>query len=436
MNDTSKTRERRLHGAWAHLTLDALLDTAVRARPQRRSFADAPDIANWSDLKGKSTTIGELGDSVNRFARQIRTLGLKERDPVIVAMPNCVDGVVTLLGLITAGFVPCPVSVVANAAEMQEAAEAVGAKAIITVNRYASFQPSDAARQAASRFYGVRFVCAFGPNAPEGVVSLDDWSEAELSAEPLPVGSATAPALITLERSDDMITAHVRSHAQLISDALALSAISGLTGRGSIIATFAPVSAAGFISTVASPLISGTMVGLHGPFDAGVLKLQVNTLPEAIVVLPAAVEDTVTKALGIHLRDTIVVTRDLSQPRHIRSTGRVTELVSLGEAALWSLLRDNNRSKTRLPRFYAHPVGTALPRTAPQIEITLSPRGRLSLSGFGVARIRTAGNADGLETAHVETRWLGHGDGPEHYVMVPGDADLDGEAAAFAAAAA
>ena len=434
MTDKSKPEERYLHGSWSNLTLDALVETAVRARPTRRSFSDAPDITKWSDLKAQSTNAAELGAMTVRFARQVLTLGLRQGDPVLVIMPNCVDGVVTLLGLITAGLVPCPVSVVAGTAEIQAAAELVGAKAIITVNRYAEFQPALAAREAASRFYGVRFICAFGPNLPSGVVSLDDWQDAELWQDMLPTNTPMTPALITLDRSGEDLTAHLRNHAQVISDALALSAISGLTGRGSIIATFAPVSAAGFVSSVASPLISGTMVALHGPFDAEVLIEQLTLMPEALIVLPAAVEETIRSVLGPLLKDTIVVTRDLGVNRPANSLGRVTELVSLGEAALWALLRDGIRARPRLPRFYANPVSTALPRTSPQIEVSLSARGRLALSGFGVARQRKLDGSIDLGHGPVETRWLAHGDGPDYYVCIPEDRDVNGETVTFAAA--
>jgi mycobactin salicyl-AMP ligase len=416
MNDKTKSEDRRLHGSWAHLTLDALVDTAVRARPGRRCFVDAPDIANWSDLPRKETNVGEFGALISQFARQMLSLGLNRGDPVLVAMPNAVDGAVALLGLITAGFVPCPVSVVADAEEMRIAAETVGAKAVVTVNRYADFRPSEAAREAASRYYGLRFICAFGPNCPGGVVSLADWSEQELSQAPLPINLPTAPALITLDRSGGDITAHVRSHAQVISDALGLSAISGLTGRGAIIATFAPVSAAGFISTIAAPLISGTYVMLHGPFDPDVLRQQIADTPEALVVLPAPAEADIRKVLGNALKDTIVVTRDLEPGKPVSSPGRVTELLSLGETALWSLLREGNRSRLRIPRFFRHPVGTALPRTAAQIEAMLSPRGMLALSGFGVAQAWPMASA---VPAQVETRWRARGDGPEHFAATP-----------------
>ncbi len=433
MNDKHRSEDRRLHGSWAHLTLDALVDTAVRARPGRRCFTDAPDMAHWSDLTPQAATMGEFGAQVQRFARQMVALGLRQGDPVLVAMPNAVDGVAALLGLITAGLVPCPVSVVADAEEMRIAAEVAGAKAIITVNRYAGFHPSEAARQAASRYYGLRFVCAFGANPPEGVVSLDDWRDAELSSAPLSINAPTHPALITLDRSGGEVSAHVRTHAQVISDALALSAISGLTGRGAIIATFAPVSAAGFISTVAAPLISGTVVMLHGPFDPDVLRQQISETPEAIVVLPATAENDIRIVLGNALKDTIVVTRDLESCKPVPSLGRVTELLSLGETALWSLQREGNRTRLRIPRFFKHPVGTALPRTEAQIEATLSSRGMLALSGFGVAQ---AWPPQLQALSQVETCWRARGDGPDHFTATPDERGSVGETVETAVAAA
>jgi mycobactin salicyl-AMP ligase len=433
MNDKNRSEDRRLHGAWAHLTLDALVETAGRARPGRKCFVDAPDIARWSDLAPKAMTAGEFGALVQHFARQMMSLGLRHGDAVAVAMPNTVVGIVALLGLNAAGLVPCPVSVVADADEMRVAAETVGAKAIITVNRYADFRPSEAARLAASRYYGLRFVCAFGPNAPDGVVSLDDWKEAELSRDPLPVIVSTAPALITLDRAGGDVTAHMRTHAQVISDALALSATSGLTGRGAIIGTFAPVSAAGFVSTIAAPLISGTLVMLHGPFDPDVLRQQSADVPEAIVVLPAAAEADIRSVLGDALKDTIVVTRDLESGRPVPASGRVTELLSLGETALWSLLREGNRSRLRIPRFFSHPVGTALPRTVAQIEATLSPRGMLALSGFGVAQ---AWPVKPQMSVQVETAWRARGDGPDHFAATPDDRGILSESLEAAVAAA
>jgi hypothetical protein len=176
------------------------------------------------------------------------------------------------------------------------------------------------------------------------------------------------------------------------------------------------------------------MVTLHGPFEPVILRAQMMACPEAIVVLPATVEADIRKVLGISLRDTIVVTRDLETARPAISPGRVTELLSLGESALWSLLRDSNRARLRIPRFYTHPVGTALPRTVAQIEATLSPRGMLALSGFGVAQ---PWRSEAVQTAGaIETGWRAHGDGPDHFSATPDEREMDSESVTFAVAAA
>jgi mycobactin salicyl-AMP ligase len=410
MSTKNASDDRRLCGAWAHLTLDMLTETAARARPDRRSFTDASDLRGWSDLPALELTASALCEKAQNLARKVLTLGLKKGDPVLVAMPNQVAGVVTVLGLIMAGMVPCPVSVVSSAPEMQEAAEAVGAKAVFTVNRYAEFTPAETARQAASRYYGIRFVCAFGHGLGDGVVSLEDWPSHELWADVLPVNAPTDIALMTLDKDDGKVSPYIRTHAQLISDALALSAISGLTGRGSIVATFAPVSAAGFVSTIVAPLISGAKVTLHGPFDIDVLRRQILASPESLVVLPDSVESPLRKALGDTLGDTVVVTRDLAAPRPALSgNGRVTELISLGETALWSVMRDPLRNRRKLPKLYSHPVSTALPRTSPVIESAVSARGQLTLTGFGVATpLRSEAPA---RPAPYETRWLARNEG-------------------------
>jgi acyl-CoA synthetase (AMP-forming)/AMP-acid ligase II len=325
------------------------------------------------------------------------------------------------LSLASCKRVPCPVSVVASAAQLQAAAEAANARAIITVNRYAHLKPSIAAREAASRFYGLRFVCAFGPDAPEGIIALDDWQDAELFQGAMPALTPSMTALLTLDNAGENIAVHKRSHAQLISEGLALSAISGLSGRGSIIATFSPVSAAGFVATVAAPLISGAGVQLHGPFDVDVLGRQLETQPEAIVVLPSLVEAAVRFKLAERLKHVVVITRTQTVLRPLQSAGRVTELLALGEVALMPLVRDQSRSKQKLPRLYPHPVATALPAGQAHLDITISGKGLLTLQGFGVARLLSKDPA--LANAPFETRWLAHGDGPDHVIIMPDDHD-------------
>jgi mycobactin salicyl-AMP ligase len=410
MSDVMRRQPLRLQGAWSHLTIDAIAETAARARPGRKAFTDASDRLSWTDGAPRAITSGELGQDLRLFARKIATLGLEKGDRVLILMPNIVEGVSTIVGTMLAGLVPCPVSVVSAPSAIVAAAETVKASAIITVTRYAHLSPAKAACEAASRYYGIRFVAAFGSNPPPGVIPLSGWPDDDVSADTLAAPQPHQTALVTFDTEGGALA---RTHAQVVSEALALSAISGLTSRGNLLGTFTPVSAAGVIATIAAPLISGAHVHLHGPFSPETLSAQIKDCPDAILILPSAAEAAVRSLFAGENRDTIVINREPGVVRAPEAGGRVTELVALGEWATWALLRDAERRRSRLPRAYAHPVATALPRADILIKAEASPSGMLQVSGPGLA---TAFGAEGPQAA-IETSWTAKGDGPQHLVV-------------------
>ncbi len=412
MSDRNRHAPLRLQGAWSHLTLDSIADTASHARPGRRAFTDAPDRASFTDGLPRSLSAGDLGRNVDVFARKIATLGLKSGDRVLVLMPNIVEGVTALLGVMRAGLTPCPISVVSSQAQIQAAAERVRAGGVVTVARYAHLSPAKTACEAASRYYGIRFVAAFGEAMPPGAISLDNWPDSDISTETLAAPQPHQEALITFD-SHGLGEAHVRTHAQLISEALALSAITGLTSRGQLLGTFTPVSAAGVIATLAAPLISGAHVHLHGPFSPDTLATQLNESPEAILILPSAVEQAVLGLARGRVRDTIIINREPGLGKAAPSPGRVTELLALGEWATWALLRDPERRKLRLPRAYSHPVTTALPRSDILIHADASSSGHLTVSGPGLA----LPDIEGVAPTAFQSAWSARGDGPQHLVV-------------------
>jgi mycobactin salicyl-AMP ligase len=407
MMDKVRQQPLRLQGAWAHLTLDAIAETASRARPSRRAFTDAPDRQGWTDGTARELNSGQLGREMQIFARKLLTLGVKGGDRVIVMMPNIAEGASALLGIMLAGLAPCALNVVSSADEIQRAAERVRAVGVVTVSRYAHLKPASAACEAASRYYGIRFVGAFGNALPPGVIPLSDWPDDDVSSDTLAAPQPHHAALISFDAQTG--EAHMRSHAQLISEALALSAISGLTSRGNLLGTFTPVTAAGVIASLAAPLISGAHVHLHGPFSPETLAGQLAASPDAILILPSAAEQAVRSMAGAQIRDTIVINREPGALRPAVSGGRVTELVSLGEWATWSLFRDPERRRLRLPRAYAHPVATAFPRGQALIQSEVTPRGRLSVSGPALA----LPDIEGLTPTAFESTWSAQGDGAQ-----------------------
>lgn len=427
MAENVRFEDYPLRGPWARLTLPGMVEVSANARPDRIAFIDAPDRESWCGTPSATMTCLEVSNAMQRTARQLLALGLKQGERVIIACPNHVEGIVALLAVMRCGCIPCPVNVVSSASELRRAAEAVEAAAVITEGHYAHLTPALSAVEAARTYFGVRLIVAFGNALPDGVVSLQGWTDGELSQDALPALSATSLALISFDMAGDGAI-HGRTHSQLISDGLALAAVSGLTSRGSILATFAPVSAAGVVCTLAAPLVSGAKAHLHGPFDLAVVDAQLSTQPDAILVLPAPVETAIRAHCGARMKDSIVVQRAVSgSGSAIKAEGRTTDLHAIGEVALLPVIRGNAQARLKLPRRFGHPVASTLPLSMQQIELSLSARGHLSVQGFGVAQAWSGSAALGPALAPLETRWLAHGDGSDYIAIMPDDRAADSD---------
>jgi non-ribosomal peptide synthetase component F len=419
--------QRRLSGTFGHLTVDGLMETMARARPTRPLHVDSPDTAEWTARPAVSLAAGDLPGRAHRLARQLLSLGLRPGDPVAVVLPNHTDAIVALLGVLSAGMIACPMSPVAEADEIRAQAENVGVRAILTTSAYGEFRPALQAREAAARYLGLRFVCSFDRDAPDGVATLQDWEDIDVAAAALQPPQPADAALITFERTDDgTVSPRVRSHAQVIADGLAVSAVASLTSRSSLLATFAPVSAAGVAATLVAPLLSGATAYLHGPFSAATLNGQLAQTPDVILMLPAEVENQVRAIARPWQGDVIAVVRQgrtLALPRG--GKGRTLNLIAAGEAAMWMVPRLPDTSAVRTPRRYAHPVSTAMPRAEACIEASVSPRGCLALAGFSVA------SRPGEALNRAEIAVSARGDGPDKILIGTSDETPAVEAEGF-----
>jgi acyl-CoA synthetase (AMP-forming)/AMP-acid ligase II len=392
----SNGHDLRLQDPWRRLTLTGLLGNAAQSRGRRLAVVDAPDAARWAGRPARAWSVADLAAASQRLARQWAALGLRRGEPVLVVLPNQVDMAAGLLGSMLAGLVPVPLPVIASAAEMSTAAAATGARAILTTTAFADSAPALTARDAALGGGGLRAVAAYGSAAPEGVVALDDWPEAELDmAAPLPPAQPTDIALITLAMREGVPQPHARTHAQLVADALALAGTAGITNTSSLVVTTAAVSACGVLVSLAAPLLAGATVHLHGPFDSGVLDAQMGAVPDAIVVMPLLAEAAIRAHLGPRLHEAVIVDRSGAASPPLAPVGtlrRLTDLTGFGEAAVLVQRRAREGGLPRYPRRYRHPAPAVLTDNEPLLAFETGTDGLLQLSGFGVAGGLTSGS--------------------------------------------
>jgi hypothetical protein len=277
----------------ARVTLDDLFRRAAHRSPDTIALLDPPNRASFTDGAPRRLTYAQADRMISAIAQRLRDLNLPLDAIVGIQLPNTVENVLTLLGVLRAGLIAAPLPILWRRGDMVTALGRVGAKALITCRRVGGTDHADLAMQAAADIFPIRYVCAFGSGLPDGVVGLDELY-AEEKAQPPQLdrdrcdNSAAHLALITWEAAGDSLVPVGRSHAEMLAGGLAVL----LEGRFETGATFVsavpPSSFAGLAVGMLPWLISGGTLVLHQPFDPETLRRQLCDGCDA-AVLPAPV---------------------------------------------------------------------------------------------------------------------------------------------------
>src|SRR3546814_10949170 len=86
--------------------MDAMVTFAAKLAGHARTLPDRPAVTCGEDV----LTYGELHRRSNRLARGLRAMGVREGDPVNVALPNEVDFVAVSHTIVQQGVTPQPPS--------------------------------------------------------------------------------------------------------------------------------------------------------------------------------------------------------------------------------------------------------------------------------------------------------------------------------------
>jgi hypothetical protein len=278
-------------GSEARATLDDLFCRAAHRHPDMIALVDPPNRASFTDGVPRSLTYAQADRIISAIAWRLRDLGLPMDGIVGIQLPNTVESVLTLLGVLRAGLIAAPLPQLWRRGDMVAALGRVGPRALITCRQVGATDHAALAMETAADIFPVRYVCAFGTGVPDGVVEMDDLY-AEERAPPLDrarAGDRAAHlALITWEATADSLVPVARSHAEIIAGGLAVL-LEGRFETGAIFLSAVPSSSfAGLATSVLPWLMTGGTLMLHQPFDPETLKRQLREACDA-AILPAPV---------------------------------------------------------------------------------------------------------------------------------------------------
>ena len=331
----------------SRITIDELLRSAARRRPDVLALVDPENRESFTDGKPRRITYAEADRIVDAIAHRLRSMALPTDAVVGIQLPSIVENFLVILGVLRAEMIAAPLPLLWRRAEAVEALERIGAKAVFTCGHVGAFNHADFALHLAAEVFSIRYVCAFGSNPPDGVVSFDDLMSADTSDSVSPIeterktNASSHLAAVTFDTGEGGIVPVARNHAELLAGGLAVMLESHLPQEANILSALPPASFAGISMSFLPWLLSGGTLVLHHPFEPDIFARQQRDYRCAAVILPAptAFRSTETGIFAGQEPVTIIAAwrspeRLASSPTWHGQNGALTDVSIFGETAI------------------------------------------------------------------------------------------------------
>ncbi|MGA3138959.1 MAG: class I adenylate-forming enzyme family protein [Xanthobacteraceae bacterium] len=374
------------------ITVSELFHYAAWRRPDALALADPANRSQFTEGKPRRLSYAEADRVVAAIAARLRGMGLSTDAVIGIQLPNVVENILAILGVLRAGMIAAPLPLLWRRADAVAALARVGAKALIVCGRVGTSEHCQFAMQTAAEVFSIRYVCAFGTNLPDGVVSFEDLFSEIPSGRLLPLdrareNAASHVAAVTFDVGENGLVPVARTHSELFAGGLAAILESRLPPEANILSALLPASFAGLSLMLLPWLFSGGTLFLHHPFDPDLLAWQWREDRCTTLVLPGAVAMRLGAAGAFAAEAPRAIIAPWREPQALMQSGiwraprtALTDVAVFGEAALAPARRGSsgrpeplNSGPVAAPRDHSGAVTLAeLIRTA---QGTLAVRG-------------------------------------------------------------
>jgi len=273
-------------------SIDDLFRRAAERAPDAWALVDPPDREHFTDSAPRRLTYAQAERAIATMAGRLLELGLPAGSIVAFQIPNIVESVITLLGVVRAGLIAAPMPLLWRKADAVAALGGLSPRALVAVRRVGAVDHGEIVMHIAAEIFSVRFVCGFGTGLADGVIALDDVFDAGTGAFAPSQRQAIRPeetAVVTFDVTARGIVAVAHTHAELVAAGDAILAEAALEQGGAILCLLATSSFAGLGCSVMPWLIAGGRLVLHQPFSPETFAAQLHDERCETAVLPAAI---------------------------------------------------------------------------------------------------------------------------------------------------
>ena len=285
-------------GWWGERTLGELFLDTVERQPDAFAVADPPNRIAITGDAPRSWSWSTLLLEVGRTAALLHELGLRKDDVLVAQLPNTVELQALYLACAISGIVLSPVAMQYRAHELAHVVATTRARAALTIGRAGNFQAARHWADHAVQFEGLRQVCAFGSDLPEGIVAatpmlarMDPWTGPKLRAHMQAIG-LTAHDVVTVcwtSGTEARPKGVPRNHNEWLIVGRSVIDAGQLQLGAQLLMPFPFVNMAGVSTSLAAWLMVGGGLHHHHPFDLDVFIGQLREHPADYTVAAPAV---------------------------------------------------------------------------------------------------------------------------------------------------
>lgn len=328
---------------WADVRLSSVLAATADRHPARLAFADQPNREAWSGRPRIAWTYANTQHIVERLATALAALELPRGAPVGICLPNGSEACVTLLAVERAGYIPCLLPAGWSEEILGQALEAANVAAVICQSRLAEERPAELFCRLAARYFGIRFICAFGPQVPDGVIDLDR-AILDTTADLPPMEQGPFPGLVTFQRRNTNVLPLFRPYASCLTAAVTFLVAQKIEAGHRILSLLPPDDLRGLSTGLVASLVTGATLESHGLVDGASLEAASRTETPTHLVAPGWMEPILAAANLPPTFESVVVVHEAPVRFKARGDLRqpVTDVLGFGEVALVSRPRSGS----------------------------------------------------------------------------------------------
>lgn len=368
--------------------LGSLLAATARRHPDRIAVVDPADKPDWSDRPAITWTYAAAAEIVERLARGLRSWRLPPGSRIGLCLPGSAESALAILAVEAAGHVACLLPPSWDEERLLAAVQGAALSAVLTQSRLGSTAPAARLCAVAARYFGLRYLAAFGPDVPDGVINLDRFV-LDGPAQP-PEGAPPTPGgIVSFVGGDPDRPVH-RGGEAVVAAAAAHLVAARVAPAERILSLLGPHDLRGLVTGLAASLVSGATLEVMPLFDGPAFAAALRRPVPTHLVAPAFLERNLAgRDLPPDLRSLTLVHRAPARfPGRSRAAGgpqglrhdTVIDAVAFDETAILSGRRG---SPGDLALVLGKPERLALP--ASLMSLRREAGGRLAFRGQACA---------------------------------------------------